>query len=601
MSKQKPAIGIDLGTTFSVACCVDADGKPRTIVNSEGEPTTASVVLMDPANIVVGREAVRAAVFEPLRIARLAKREMGEAWFSQTVAGHRFPPEVIQAFVLNKMKQDAETVLGPIESAVVTVPAYFDEPRRKATEDAARLAGIETIDIINEPTAAAIAYGVNQGFLTAEGTPRAPERVLVYDLGGGTFDVSLIEIANNAFKVIGTDGDVRLGGVDWDSRILNFVADQFREQYAIDPRDDPVAYQRLRNEAEEAKRSLSARENTTLSFDHQGHGLRMQITRAQFEDLTSDLLERTRFTSNSLVSDCQFNWTDVTRVLLVGGATRMPMVRRMLEAETGNVIDAALAADEAVAHGAAVYASLLQQAKHDGKSPVRISNVNSHPLGVLAIERQTGRSRRRILIPENTPLPVSSRSRFKTQKDGQSCVVVDVIEGGDDSGNNATHIGKCVVDNLPPDLPAGLTVEVKFRYAPNGRLGVIAELPDINRSADLEIKRAHGLSEDALRDWSVRVHELLANGCSATEDDPHSPSPIPTPESATVTDTSDAPAETLGEAPANEPSPPATTKIPPPVPQTSTSPTTAPKAPPPVPQTPPPPATPKGPPPVPPS
>lgn len=302
-STPQPPVGIDLGTTFSCVAYLDSYGRPQSIPNAEGDLTTPSVVLFDKDAIVVGKEAVRSAIMEPEKVARFAKRDMGNAAYSKAIGGEQLPPEMIQSLILEKLKRDAELRIGPIQDAVITVPAFFNEPRRKATQDAGRLAGLNVIDIINEPTAAAVAFGIHQGFLNERGEARKLERVLVYDLGGGTFDVTVMEIDGMNFSALATAGDVYLGGIDWDQRIVNHVAEQFQAKVGIDPRHNPAAMQRLLREAEEAKRALTSREQTTLSFEQAGHSIRASITRSEFEGMTSDLLERTRFTSSNVLQE----------------------------------------------------------------------------------------------------------------------------------------------------------------------------------------------------------------------------------------------------------------------------------------------------------
>jgi len=499
------AVGIDLGMTYSVVAWLDASGKPKTILNSEGDLTTPSVVLFDGDSVVVGKEAAKAAVLEPDNVASFAKRDMGLALYSRKVAGESMPPEVIQSFVLEKLKRDAEVVIGPVQSAVVTVPAFFNEPRRKATQDAAKLAGLELLDIINEPTAAAIAYGSQIGFVDEQGRARQRERVLVYDLGGGTFDVTLMELENRDFTAIATAGDVFLGGTDWDQRLAAHVAEKFMQEHrGIDPRLDAAGLQRLLHESEEAKRSLTAREQTKITFQHVGEVVRVPISRDEFETMSADLLDRTRFTVRSVLKEAHMTWADVTRLLIVGGSSRMPMVQRMLEKESGLKCDRSLSADEAIAHGAAIYAGLLTATARGETPTMKVKNVSSHDLGVLGKEAATGRPRNSIIIPKNTVLPATKGKRFQTSKFDQRKVVINVIEGGDSSGNNATPIGSCIIKDLPPGLPAGTPVDVYFTYAENGRLTVRGQLPNLQRAAELHIERASGLTDAKLADWSNR-------------------------------------------------------------------------------------------------
>lgn len=504
---QRIPVGIDLGTTYSVVAHLDQTGRPWTITNSEGDLSTPSAVLFENDSPIVGKEAVKAAVMEPERIARFAKRDMGSEVFSKPINGESLPPEVILSLVLEKLKAYAEAKLGPFEGVVVTVPAYFNEPRRKATQDAARMAGLEVLDIINEPTAAAIAFGVQHGFLTAKGESKQTEIVLVYDLGGGTFDATLMRIDGGHYQTLATAGDVHLGGIDWDRRLVDHIAEQFKaKHHGIDPRENPAGLQRLSREVEDAKRALTARDQATVNFEHAGHGLRVSLTRDQFEKMTADLLDRTRFTTAQLLGEAGVESKDLTRLLLVGGSTRMPMVGAMLEREFGIRPDRSLSVDEAVAHGAAIYAGILL-ACEPSLSGLSVRNVNSHDLGVLGIEPETGRKRGTVLIPRNTALPASKTKRFRTLKANQKSVAVKVIEGGDASGNGSTPIGRCVVRDLPPGLPAGAPVEVTFHYAQNGRLTVEARLPGAGREAELTMDRASGLSAEKVAAWQRRLRE----------------------------------------------------------------------------------------------
>jgi len=474
-------------------------------MNMEGDLSTPSVVYFDETEAVVGKEAVKAATYEPEAVAQFAKRDMGKAAYNRPIRGVQLPPEVIQAAVLRKLKEDAELRLGEVKDVVITVPAFFNEPRRKATMDAGRLAGLRVVDIINEPTAAAIAYGVKAGFVSGAGQVQQRETILVYDLGGGTFDVTLMDIAGSTYTALATDGDVQLGGIDWDRRISDHIADTFVDQLGVDPRQDQAGLQTLLREAEDAKRALSSRSSVTVRYSHQGQRIQVVLTRDELESLTSDLLQRTMFTVEKLLRDAKKSWADLTRILLVGGSTRMPMVQRALEEHSGMTVDRSLSPDEAVAHGAALYAGFLQQGSKATDRNLAVKNVNSHDLGVLGLEKETGMRRRRIMIPRNTTLPARSRSRFVTHRVGQQRVVVHVVEGGDDSGKNSTAIGKCVVSSLPPNLPAKSPVMVHFHYGANGRLNVKASLPDTGKQASMTIARASGMSEDVLRQWKRRI------------------------------------------------------------------------------------------------
>jgi molecular chaperone DnaK len=506
----EPAVGIDLGTTFSVLAHLDADGKPRTIVNEEGDLITPSAVFFDRDAPIVGREALRAGELEPQRLARFAKREVGQRQFGKSICGRVFPPEIIESLVLAKLKQDAGLKLGAFRKAVVTVPAYFNEPRRKATQDAGRLAGLEVIDIINEPTAAAIAYGWEQRFLAANLSTGARERVLVYDLGGGTFDVTLMEMDGADFRAVAIAGDVYLGGMDWDQRVAGHVADSFRNEHGIELRDQPGQWECLMQAACDAKHALSTRSETLVPVSHAGKQSRLRLTRAEFESLTGDLVERTRLTCRSVLREAGAAWSDVTRLLLVGGATRMPMIQRMLAEESGLSPDRSLSPDEAVAHGAAIYAGLLLNHGNEAIRRLSVRNVNSHTLGVLGIDPEVRLTRRKVMIARNTPLPASVSRKFQTAKDGQRDVMIPVVEGGTDTGEGCTHIGRLLVTDLPPNLPVGTPVKVVFLYGQDGRLTVQASLPAAGKEAQLTLARASGMSDEELAQWSEEMHVGLA-------------------------------------------------------------------------------------------
>ena len=302
------------------------------------------------------------------------------------------------------------------------------------------------------------------------------------------------------YTAVATDGDVQLGGIDWDRRIVDFVAEHFLEQHGTDPRQDPVSFQMLLQEAEDAKRALSNRTSVTVRFAYQSKRVQVALTREEFEALTSDLLQRTMFTVERLLRTARLRFDDVTRLLLVGGSTRMPMVQQILEQTSGRSVDRSLSPDEAVAHGAALYAGFLQQGSQAADRSLVVKNVNSHDLGVLGIEKATGMKRRSIMIPRNTKLPARSKSSFVTHRANQRSVAVHVVEGGDDSGKNATPIGKCLVSDLPAKLPAKTPVVVQFYYAANGRLSVKASLPDMG--IESSVTRRAGFRDDANRRFS---------------------------------------------------------------------------------------------------
>ena len=524
-------VGIDLGTTYSLIAHVDAQGRPCCIPNGSGDLLTPSVVLFDEDATVVGKEAILASTMEPDRVAACVKRDMGAKVYRKKVAGEFLPPEVISSLILKSLKGDAERKLGPIRRAVITVPAYFEETRRRATMDAGRLAGLEVLDIINEPTAAAIAYGYSLGFLDRDCNLTAdhPLRVLVYDLGGGTFDVTIVEIQGKHFKALATDGDVCLGGKDWDEKLMEIAAQRFRQQVREDPRDNPVSLQELSLAAEAAKRTLTERKRAALFVNHLGSRLKVEVSREEFEDVTAPLLERTRLTSELVVRQAGLTWQALDRVLLVGGSTPMPMVPRMLEQLTGKVPDRSISVDEAVAHGAALYAVMLAATQGPAPTPrpvpgagvgqdqqtkqpqFSVTNVNSHSLGIRGTNPETGRKINKILIPKNSALPRTAVKHFQTLKANQRDVVITVLEGESEHPEVCTQIGVCTIRDLPTELPAGWPVVVSYTYEANGRLHVAAKIKGHKAAVTTDFTRENSMPDEDLELWANYVQKELAD------------------------------------------------------------------------------------------
>lgn len=504
-AKNSSPIGIDLGTTYSAVARLDAHGHPRTLTNAEGDLLTPSVLFFEEGQVIVGREALKALSTDAVNVADCPKRELGKRAYHKEFFGQSFAPEVLQAMILSKLKQDAERHVGPFTDAVITVPAYFDEVRRKATQDAGYMAGLNVIDILNEPTAAALAFGFASGFLNKKGESKGKQRVLVYDLGGGTFDVTLMEIEGDRFNTLGTDGDFKLGGKDWDQRLVDWVAEEFIRRFGCDPREDENANGKLWRECEEAKRTLTSRTKATISCDFRGNWVRLDVTRQQFEDITRDLLERTSFTTNAVIRDAELTWGDIDRVLLVGGSSRMPMVSNMLAELSGKAPDNSLSPDEAVAHGAALRAGLLL-AKSKGEPPAfQIRNVNSHSLGVVAKKPLTGEKMNARLIKRNTPLPAQVTRTFKTHKQGQKSILVQIIEGENDDPDQCSQVGRCAVWGLPPDLKVGTAIRVQFQYSENGRLRVEVRVDGTDKRVEHELTRENFMSIDELKKWRAAI------------------------------------------------------------------------------------------------
>lgn len=506
MSRTR-AVGIDLGTTYSATAWIQDSGKTVMIPNSEGDILTPSLVVFEDDEVLVGKEAKKVGILKPSRFAECVKRDMGSPVYSRTICGEYMPPEVIQAWILKKLKADIYKAVGPDMRVVITVPAFFDEQRRKATADAGAMAALPVLDVVNEPTAAALAFGEALGYLTPSGTVREPLSVLVYDLGGGTFDVTLLEMRPGDLRTVATDGDVRLGGRDWDMRLADLAAEAFIREHREDPRQNPASLQRLLIEVEEAKRTLSARQQAAIRVDHAGSSSTVRVSREQFEQISADLLERTAYTSRQLLTTAGKTWKDIDRVLLVGGSTRMPMVGRMLQELSGITPDQRVHPDEAVARGAAIYAGYLLATQPDSIKPpaFQVTDVNSHSLGIEGIDPRTTRKRNVVVIPRNTPLPAKVKERFVTKHEDQRSIVVQVLEGESAVPDECTTIGRTVVRELPPGLPSGWPIEIHYEYGTNGRLTVRAEVPGTDREVQLELERESSLSEERLARWKQVV------------------------------------------------------------------------------------------------
>ncbi len=430
MPREHP-IGIDLGTTFSAVAWVDESGRTAMIRNAEGDLLTPSVVLFSEEETAVGKEARTATAVHPELVVEWVKRDMGQPYYTRPIRGKKLPPEVIQSCILRKLKLDAVNALGQCDRVVITVPAYFDEPRRKATADAAELAGLKLLDIVNEPTAAALAFGETLGYLSSTATAKHEMTLFVYDLGGGTFDATLLRLAPGNIQTIATDGDVQLGGHDWDLRMAEYVADQFQKAHGVDPRQDAAAMNRVLAAVIDAKHTLSARSRAIVRADVGGHMMEVPVTREQFQEMTADLLERTAYTTRQLLAAAKMRWKDVSRLLLVGGSTRMPMVVNMLRQLSGLEPDHTVNPDEAVARGAALYAAYLleKEARGGQHAELTITNVNSHSLGVEGLHPETLRKTNVVLIPRNTPLPAKVTQRFATKSESQRSIVIQIHRG----------------------------------------------------------------------------------------------------------------------------------------------------------------------------
>jgi len=515
--KDGQTVGIDLGTTFSSLAQLDKEGVPVSIPNEDEDIETASLVLLvEGGHVIVGPNRMRAAMEDPENVVDRIKRHMGDGQFDRAFDGKQITPEFLSALILKKIRQDTEKRIGKIGNAVITVPYYFNDARRKATQDAGRIAGLNVIDIINEPTAATLTYAWHRGELGSGGTGEdRPRTALVYDLGGGTFDVTCVRYTPTHFRVLATDGDVHLGGVDWNDRLLDLVADEFKQRHGEDLRQAPAAVQVLRNDCDLAKLELSENTQTTITCRHAGKALTVNVSRDQFEKASADLLQRTADTTELVLQQAGVTAEQLDAVVMVGGSTLMPQVPDMLEQLLGKKPYEGISPHTAVAQGAAIHAAILE-AKHRGEksemsekvrkmlAAVKQENVNSHGLGVLATNPKSGKQINHLMIGRNTPLPVEVRQTFKTNKDGQQRVSIHVIEGDAPDPRACSLLGKCSITDLPAELPKGSLVEVTYAFDEAGRISVAAIEQTAGNLASIEIQR-RGRLDDAQIDAYAKL------------------------------------------------------------------------------------------------
>ena len=491
------AVGIDLGTTNSVVAVLEG-GEPAVVANAEGNRTTPSIVAFKGEEVLVGELAKRQAITNPDNTIRSIKREIGTTW-KQKFEGSDYTPQEISARILQKLKRDAEAYLGEdVTEAVITVPAYFNDAERQATKEAGKIAGLNVLRIINEPTAASLAYGLENS---------EDQKILVYDLGGGTFDVSVLEISEGVFEVKSTAGDSKLGGDDWDEKVMDWLVEKFKSSTGIDISNDKMAMQRIKEGAEKAKIELSSTSETEINLpfitanDAGPQHLLEKLSRSEFEKITSDLVDRTKDPVNKAIDDAGLSFSDIDHIILVGGSTRIPSIQALDKTMTGKDPHKGVNPDEVVASGAAIQAGVL---KGDVKD-VLLLDVTPLTLGV---ETKGGIVAK--MIERNTTIPTKRSETFTTAEDGQTEVEIHVLQGEREMASGNKSLGKFKLTEIPSAKQGTPQIEVTFDIDANGIVNVNAKDLGTGKEQNITITGGTALEDDEI-ERMIKDAETHAN------------------------------------------------------------------------------------------
>lgn len=516
-------IGIDLGTTFSCMAYITENGQPEIIPNSEGKNTTPSTVLFDDDSTIVGEEAKSQSLFEPQNFEQFIKRHMGERdYLFTTKDGEKYSPEAISAIILSKMKADAERHLGDtVDGVVITVPAYFNEAQRKSTMDAGKIAGLNVIAVINEPTAAALAFGISKG-------SDNPQTIMVYDLGGGTFDVTVMRFDSENITVLGTAGDRKLGGYDFDNKIINAVIEAAKEE-GIDIEKDMTVRQDLQLKAEIAKKSLSSKDKTNIMLNVGGRPFKYTLTREDFTEMVEPLLFRTIGSMENACDEAGLEYSDLNKILLVGGSTRMPIVRDCIREETGVDPSSEVHPDEAVAIGAAYHALDIvkkrrKKAEQKGDTNNKVfdfdipetsrqytfKDVTSHGIGIV-VQNEYKEEVNSVILPKNVQVPVEYKNRYSTTVPYQETLLIRVTQGEESDLRYVTEIGTAEIKIAPREKIVG--IEVTISCDENSIIHVRVYDMDLKQDlGEMHIDRVSNLSDEEIKQNKMQISRLDISG-----------------------------------------------------------------------------------------
>jgi len=468
-----------------------------------GELLIPSVVLFADERTIVGREAQLRGRAHADRLAGCVKRCMGKSHYEHSLGGEWLPPEVIQACILRHVKDELGNDHQDIR-AVIAVPTHFVETQRHTTAMAAEMAGLGFLDLVNESIAAALAFSEDAPAFELENSRGEPGAYLIFDLGGYTFEATLLSVRPGEMTMVGSDHDLFLGGHDWDLRLADLLAEPFIRHHGLDPREDPQHLDQWVQRARQAKHALSERTHTSVHLSCDGKSETVNISRDQFEHASGDLVAQTERLCDGLLQRAGLGWSSLRQVLLVGGATRMPMIRQMLSRRLGREVDRRVAPEEAVARGAAIYATRLM---HGGDAPpqLQVTSISTHSLGIDGVDQATGKRVNKILIPKGTPLPAKVTREFTSKSNAQHAVVFNVLEGEHPDPAHCTKIGHVILGDLPDDVSEQWPVDVTYEYSRSGLLSVVAQARYTDRSVQMTTIRPAGVSQTHLEKWKEVV------------------------------------------------------------------------------------------------